>query len=481
MCVQKGMVGGKRQAVDSAYIKANASMDSLLEKEVMEDGKAFAGEIEANDEDAAKEALKVVKKGVKPEKFTQVEKRKPKKEENTRVLTMDENSDQWEGLQNSPTADQAKETKTFENTAISKESPEIDLRKQVSSQKKKQVDSHHKWQEKAYKDQPKGRKNASEDSFEDEKENDTRKRNKFLSNHTHYSSTDPDARISVKPGKPRQLTFSGQASVDTKQHVITNILADYSDLRDSESVKKIVNQTQENLKFVGLRMEEFLADTGYSSGHSLSYLKFWNITGYIPNFGQYKNSRPGFTYDPEKNHYTCQNGKILSCKGIRSNATNEAYFQLYYSKKSDCQNCPFKATCIGKADAKKLTDTIDKPLYDEMHERLQTRKAKRYKKLRSSTVEPVLGTLINFTGMRRINTRGIDQANKVMIGAAIAYNLRKWLKYSPKPRKKAADLANEAKSSISGFIKSILVLSWRGIFGDGFYCINNLVGLNRLY
>ena len=34
MCVDKGMVRGKRQAVDSAFIKANASMDSLVEKEV---------------------------------------------------------------------------------------------------------------------------------------------------------------------------------------------------------------------------------------------------------------------------------------------------------------------------------------------------------------------------------------------------------------------------------------------------------------
>jgi cupin superfamily acireductone dioxygenase involved in methionine salvage len=30
-------------------------------------------------------------------------------------------------------------------------------------------------------------------------------RAKFLSNHTHYSTTDPDARIAVKQGKPRHL------------------------------------------------------------------------------------------------------------------------------------------------------------------------------------------------------------------------------------------------------------------------------------
>ena len=49
--------------------------------------------------------------------------------------------------------------------------------------------------------------------------------------------------------------------------------------------------------------------------------------------------------------------------------------------------------------------------------------------LRQSTVEPVFGTLINFTGMRKINTRGIESANKVMLVAAMAYNLKKLVRY----------------------------------------------------
>jgi hypothetical protein len=58
--------------------------------------------------------------------------------------------------------------------------------------------------------------------------------------------------------------------------------------------------------------------------------------------------------------------------------------------------------------------------------------------LRKSTVEPVFGTLINYGGMRKINTRGIEQANKVMLMAASAYNLKKLLKYIEKHTKAAA-------------------------------------------
>lgn len=50
LCVGKGMVRGKRMAVDAAFIKANASMDSLVEKEVLEDASAFVNELEDNSE-----------------------------------------------------------------------------------------------------------------------------------------------------------------------------------------------------------------------------------------------------------------------------------------------------------------------------------------------------------------------------------------------------------------------------------------------
>ncbi|MEJ7827072.1 MAG: hypothetical protein WKF91_02720, partial [Segetibacter sp.] len=46
-----------------------------------------------------------------------------------------------------------------------------------------------------------------------------------------------------------------------------------------------------------------------------------------------------------------------------------------------------------------------------------------------------LGTLINFMGIRRVWTRGLKSANKFMIGAAIAYNLKKWLNYTEQKRK----------------------------------------------
>lgn len=72
-----------------------------------------------------------------------------------------------------------------------------------------------------------------------------------------------------------------------------------------------------------------------------------------------------------------------------------------------------------------------KPLYDKIHEKLTQNKAyqRRLVKRRSSTVEPVLGTLINFFNMKRINSRGMAQANKHVLMSSLSYNLKKYMRF----------------------------------------------------
>jgi len=61
----------------------------------------------------------------------------------------------------------------------------------------------------------------------------------------------------------------------------------------------------------------------------------------------------------------------------------------------------------------------------------QSRQDQRLRLLRQSTVEPVFGSLLQHYGLRRVNTRGRANAHKTMLLAAMAYNLKKLLKYRP--------------------------------------------------
>jgi len=237
-------------------------------------------------------------------------------------------------------------------------------------------------------------------------------RPKYLSNHTHYSPTDPDARVSVKPGKARQLNYFAQIAVDDYHHVITGAGADFADKRDSECLPRILDQTISNLKENKITLEQILADTAYSSGDVLKYCESKNIDAYIPNFGQYKSERAGFIYNEELDQFECTHGNkaILPFRLIKWSHDKHG-MRLYRSNNSKCKDCPLRSTCIGKSDFKKIEHSIHKPLYDAMHEKLQTPYARRIFKKRGSTVEPVLGTMLNFLNLKRVNTRGIKQAN----------------------------------------------------------------------
>lgn len=315
LCIKKGMVRGRRQAIDSAYIKANASMDSIVEKEILDDIEQYHKEISESDDN------------------------------------------------------------------------------KVLLRTKKAVERHHAWKAKEYKGMP-----GHVDTPHQVDEQGNIIRPKYLSNHTHYSPTDPDANISTKPGKPRQLNYSGQISVDDKHHVITGACASSAGKKDSQNLAEILGQTIDNLLSNDIQIEQIIADAGYSSGESLSYCESHNIDAYIPNFGQYKSECEGFTYVAIGNYYVCthEGGKHaqIRYKGIKTDSKGYSK-KSYRSSESDCKDCPLRKQCCGeKTKFKKIEDSIDKPYYDRMHQKYTSkpRYAKRLSRIRSSTVEPVLGT-----------------------------------------------------------------------------------------
>lgn len=42
----------------------------------------------------------------------------------------------------------------------------------------------------------------------------------------------------------------------------------------------------------------------------------------------------------------------------------------------------------------------------------------------AATIEPVFGNLINYYGLRKINTKGVSGVHKCMLMAAVAFNLK---------------------------------------------------------
>ena len=311
MCVERGMVSGKTQAIDSAFIKANASMDSLVERELNETSKQYYNSLSDNEDD--------------------------------------------------------------------------------NKERRKQKTRH--------------RNVKHSDLF--------------------VSTSDPDARVSRKQGKLPALNHLGIISVDTENHVICGAMAEFADTYDADTTEKIVEQTIENLQNNDLHIEEVLADTGYSSGVSYGYLERQNIKAYIPTHAGYKPEKDGFTYDEQEDCYICSQGKKLHFKRIKKEKGRTTSSKEYRTGAADCKNCPLKEKCCKKGRYKQVSHSIDKAHYDKAYRLLNTRQGRRKMRLRARTVEPVWGTLLHFRRLKKVYTKGNDLANKQVLMAAAAYNLKK--------------------------------------------------------
>src|SRR6185503_3034633 len=253
------------------------------------------------------------------------------------------------------------------------------------------------------------------------------------------ANSEDEPEVPEKPETPEDDNQSGQGKPDKKNkkalgvnetHYSTYIRSFKGNEADNTSLPVMLPQIVANMAEHAIPVEEVLADTGYSSGKAIRALIDNGIKGYIPNPGSYKSSREdeGFTYDADYDRYTCIMGVHLPFRRIESAYKEPTVLKkIYESNISDCKNCPFKEICANKRGFKKLIDSADKQLYEYMQRRVESPKGKQMKSLRSSTVEPVFGSIINHTGLNRINAKGLKQANKCMLVAAAAYNLKKLL------------------------------------------------------
>ncbi len=358
MCVSNGMVSGHTQAIDSAPIKANASMDSL--------------ELKVPKDDLETHLRKI-------RHISQMDKDTPIR-------------------------------KSKNNKASEKQRSITASKKDLDAIKSR----NKRWS--VQQDQRPGAGN---------------KGSKYTSNKTHYSPTDPDARISVKPGKARKLNYMSQLSVDTAHHVITDIHAYHADKKDNQYLQDITLRLRSKLKSHGLLFANCVADTGYSSGENYAFMESQGITTYIPPHGTYKGGPTGFVYNEDEDHYTCPQGKTIPLTRVFKEKKNDIKKKQYRARKAVCIDCPIRTQCLGaKTQEKKFTVTYYRAEYERAIKRVKSKTGRYMKAKRQSTVEPVFGSLTQFFGLRKINTIGIKQANKVMTLAAIAYNIKKYLKFT---------------------------------------------------
>lgn len=80
----------------------------------------------------------------------------------------------------------------------------------------------------------------------------------------------------------------------------------------------------------------------------------------------------GFEYYAGGDYYKCSRGVKLPFKRIKDAHNVTFQMKAYRSSSPDFRRYLLSKTLIGKSEFQKIVDTVDKLLYYDMHQRLQT-------------------------------------------------------------------------------------------------------------
>jgi Transposase DDE domain len=172
----------------------------------------------------------------------------------------------------------------------------------------------------------------------------------------------------------------------------------------------------------GYRPKRIAADTAYGSAAFLAFLRDRGAIPHIPVMERSeqatgKFSRADFTYDRERDRYTCPAGKELGHGGF--DHRTEAH--IYAARASDCQPCPLRSQCT-RGRLRRVTHSADKDARDLARAEMQTGLYKRSMRLRRG-VERVFADAKAKRGLVRLHLRGIRGAEEEFQVVAAVSNL----------------------------------------------------------
>jgi hypothetical protein len=192
---------------------------------------------------------------------------------------------------------------------------------------------------------------------------------------------------------------------------------------------------------IGALTFQFIPDFKFnSSGENYAFLERQGLKSFIPPHGTFKGGPDGFIYIEDGDYYCCPQGKTIPFTKEFLDSRTQTRKKEYRARKHVCIDCPIRSSCLAKsAQEKKFSVTYYRAEYQRNIARVNSPQGRYMKGKRQSTVEPVFGTLTQFMGLGKVNTLGLAQANKCMHLSAMAYNIKKYLKFIQKRTKSGAE------------------------------------------
>jgi transposase len=246
------------------------------------------------------------------------------------------------------------------------------------------------------------------------------------------SPVDPDARTGRKtnnswPG------YKAHIVMEEETGIITGVETTPANTTDGSQLKPLLKEQEE---VHSLKPQELTADKAYDWGENLESLASNQTIANIA-LSKQVNHRNGvgyftvddFLYDPENIKLMCPAGHIsTNCYSeiLYNYQLNKPGYAFQF-KPSLCNICPLKAKCVKNREGRRIYISYYEPYFRQARERLATEEGKQAYRNRYK-IEQKVADLTRYCGLRRCRYRGLGRAHIHTLLATTVCNIKRMVK-----------------------------------------------------
>lgn len=237
------------------------------------------------------------------------------------------------------------------------------------------------------------------------------------------SPCDPTAAWTVRGRSKVMFGYSLNYLMDMENAVIVDVEATPTRIsKEVDATETMIERTEDRF---GLKPDRIAGDVAYGTGEMLGWLVKREITPHIPVWDQSKVAPEGkftradFTYNKERDVYTCPNDKCLTTSG-RVDKTSTL---KYLAKRSDCAECPLKPKCTTGRE-RRVSRDINQEARDYAQGLMET-DAYIDSGIQRKQIERLFGEAKHIHSMNRLRLRGLSGAKDEFLLTATIQNLKR--------------------------------------------------------
>lgn len=238
------------------------------------------------------------------------------------------------------------------------------------------------------------------------------------------STTDPDA-TPMRTGARTTLGYHDHYIVDCgKRRIILAAFVTPADVTDNVPMRDLLWQVCFRRKIWPLHVT---GDAKYGTTENIVAIEDAGIRAYIPlpafDHRSVFYGRDKFTYDPERDAYRCPEGQPLP--RYRAKYTEEVI--VYRADAATCNACPVKAACTDGAHGRTIQRSDYAAYLEKVRSYHATEAYKKAMRKRKVWVEPLFAEAKMWHGLRRLQWRGLENANIHGLLTAAGQNLKRFV------------------------------------------------------